>query len=42
VPLKYLAVKSIIGDKVYNKQKEYMGKIGDIMIDINTGRLNIW
>jgi len=39
VPLKYLAAKSIIGDKVYNKQKEYMGKIGDIMIDVTTGKI---
>ena len=39
VPLKYLAATSVIGDKVHNTQGEHLGKIGDIMIDITTGKI---
>lgn len=39
MPLKYLAATSVIGDKVHNEQDEHMGKIADIMIDINTGKI---
>ena len=38
-PLKYLTATSIIGDKVYNPEGENMGKIEDIMIDINKGKI---
>ncbi|HMD00214.1 MAG TPA: PRC-barrel domain-containing protein [Ferruginibacter sp.] len=36
-PLRFLTAKSIIGDKVFNAQKEHMGEIEDIMIDITKG-----
>ncbi|MBA2249162.1 MAG: PRC-barrel domain-containing protein [Chitinophagaceae bacterium] len=39
MPLKYLAAKSIIGDKVKNAKGEHMGKIEDIMIDITSGKI---
>jgi sporulation protein YlmC with PRC-barrel domain len=39
LPLKYLAVSSIIGDKVHNDENEHMGVINDIMIDITTGKI---
>jgi len=39
-PLRYLAVSSIVGDKIYNKEKEHMGSIKDIMIDLDTGKID--
>lgn len=38
-PLQFLTATSIIGDKVHNDQGEHIGKIGDIMININTGKI---
>ena len=39
VPLKFLTASSIIGDKVFNYHHENIGKILDIMIDINDGKI---
>jgi len=39
MPLKYLTATSIIGDKVYNEKHEHLGKIVDIMIDINMAKI---
>ena len=39
VPLRYLTASSIIGDKVHNENDEHLGKIGDIMIDLTTGKI---
>src|ERR1700744_560163 len=39
LPLQYLTATSIIGDEVYNKNDEFLGKIHDIMIDITTGKI---
>lgn len=38
-PLKYLTATSIIGDKVLNSSDEKMGEIKDIMIDLDTGKI---
>lgn len=39
MPLKFLTASSIIGDKVINKKEENMGEIKDLMIDLNTGKI---
>ena len=39
IPLKYLTATSIIGDKVFNKKDEHLGEIKDIMIDVNSGKI---
>lgn len=41
-PLKYLAASSIIGDKVQNDKDEDMGAIEDIMLDVNTGKIEYY
>ena len=38
-PLKFLTGSSIMGDKVYNNEKEHLGSIKDFMIDIRNGRI---
>ena len=38
-PLKVLTATSVIGDKVKNKKGEDVGKIKDIMLDIQTGKI---
>jgi sporulation protein YlmC with PRC-barrel domain len=38
-PLKYLTATSIIGDKIHNKDDEHLGEIKDLMININTGKI---
>lgn len=42
VPLQYLTATSIIGDKVHNREDEYLGKITDIMLDIKTGKIDYY
>ena len=42
VPLKYLAATSIIGDKVHNDKDEHLGAIEDIMLDVNTGKIEYY
>ena len=39
MPLRYLTASSIMKDKVYNKEEELMGGIKDIMIDLDSGRI---
>jgi sporulation protein YlmC with PRC-barrel domain len=39
VPVRLLTASSIIGDKVFNSKDENMGKIKDIMLDIEYGRI---
>jgi sporulation protein YlmC with PRC-barrel domain len=39
-PLRYLTSSTIVGDKVYNHLDEDLGKIKDIMIDIQEGRID--
>ncbi len=39
-PVKILTVTSIIGDKVENNQGEDLGKIKDIMLDIQAGTIS--
>jgi sporulation protein YlmC with PRC-barrel domain len=38
-PLHLLTASSIIGDKVENRQEQNIGKIKDIMINLNDGRI---
>lgn len=38
-PVKVLTASSIIGDKVFNKTGEDLGKIMDIMLDLKAGRI---
>jgi sporulation protein YlmC with PRC-barrel domain len=38
-PLKFLTASSIIGDNVVNPDKDQLGKIKDIMIDLTNGRI---
>ena len=40
LPLRYLTASSIIGDRVRNSQDEHLGEIKDIMLDINTGKID--
>jgi len=40
VPLRYLTATSIIGDKVHDDNDEPMGEIQDIMLDINSGKID--
>jgi sporulation protein YlmC with PRC-barrel domain len=42
LPLQYLTASSIIGDEVYNKEDEFLGKIEDIMIDVTTGKIEYY
>ncbi len=39
-PLRYLTASSVIGDKVVNSKGENLGEIIDIMLDINTGKID--
>jgi sporulation protein YlmC with PRC-barrel domain len=39
-PLRYLTSKSILGDKVQNPAGEQLGVIKDIMIDLETGKID--
>ena len=39
LPLKCLTASSIIGDKVENKAGEKLGKIKDIMLNVNSGAM---
>jgi len=39
IPTRFLTALSIIGDKVVNPQDEKLGSIKDIMIDINSGKI---
>ena len=38
-PLRFLTATSIIGDKVNNRKGESMGNIKDLMIDLETGKI---
>ena len=38
-PLKYLTASSILADKVYNLEEEHMGNIKDVMIDLDSGKI---
>ena len=38
-PLKYLTASSILSDKVYNLEEKHMGDIKDIMIDLDSGKI---
>lgn len=42
LPLKCLTATSIIGDKVQNKQGEGLGKIKDIMLNVQTGAIEYY
>lgn len=42
LPLKCLTATSIIGDKVYNKEDEYLGDIKEIMLNLNTGQIEYY
>jgi len=42
LPLKYLTASSIIGDKVHNKEDEHLGEIKDIMLNLNTGKIEYY
>jgi sporulation protein YlmC with PRC-barrel domain len=42
LPLQYLTASSIIGDEVYNKADEFLGKINDVMIDVQTGKIEYY
>lgn len=42
LPLKCLTATSIIGDKVRNKEDEHLGKIKDIMLNVNTGAIEYY
>ena len=39
-PAKYLTASTIIGDQVHNHVGEHLGKIKDIMLDINEGKID--
>lgn len=39
-PAKYLTSSSIVGNKVYNHLGEQLGRIKDIMLDINEGTIS--
>jgi sporulation protein YlmC with PRC-barrel domain len=39
-PVKILTATSIIGDQIYNLQGEHIGKIKDIMIDLEEGGIS--
>lgn len=39
-PLRYLTASSIIGDKVHDENDQPMGEIEDIMLDINSGKID--
>jgi sporulation protein YlmC with PRC-barrel domain len=39
-PVKYLTASTVIGDEVCNQQGEHLGKIKDIMLDINEGKID--
>jgi sporulation protein YlmC with PRC-barrel domain len=41
-PLRFLTASSIMGDKVLNKKEEHMGSIKDIMIDLETGKIEYY
>ncbi len=40
LPLQYLTASSIMGDKVENAEGESMGEVEDIMIDLNSGKID--
>ena len=42
LPLKCLTATSIIGDKVHNKADEHLGKIKDIMLNVETGAIEYY
>jgi sporulation protein YlmC with PRC-barrel domain len=42
LPLKYLTATSIIGDEVYNRADEHLGKIKDVMINVETGFIDYY
>lgn len=42
LPLKCLTATSIIGDKVHNKMDEQLGKIKDIMLNVQTGTIEYY
>jgi sporulation protein YlmC with PRC-barrel domain len=39
-PLRYLTASSIMSDKVHDENDEEMGKIEDIMIDLDSGKID--
>lgn len=39
-PLQYLTASSIMSDKVHDENDEEMGKIEDIMIDLDSGKID--
>ena len=38
-PVKFLTATSIIGDKIFNLQDEKLGSVKDIMIDVESGKI---
>jgi sporulation protein YlmC with PRC-barrel domain len=38
-PLKFLTASSIVGNKIYNHKKEQLGKIHDIMLRLQDGKI---
>ncbi|MEO5889823.1 MAG: PRC-barrel domain-containing protein [Ferruginibacter sp.] len=42
LPLKCLTATSIIGDRVLNKEGDDLGHIKDIMLNINTGKIDYY
>lgn len=38
-PVKRLAASSILGDKIYNPAGEHLGRIMDIMLNVNDGKI---
>ena len=42
LPLKCLTATSIIGDKVHNKMDEPLGKIKDIMLNVQSGTIEYY
>lgn len=38
-PLKYLAVKSVIGHKIHNDKDEPLGEVEDVIVDVLTGKI---
>ncbi len=40
LPLRHLTATSIIGDKVHDIEDASMGKVEDIMLDVNSGKID--
>ena len=42
LPLKCLTASSIIGDKVFNLEKKYLGMVKDIMLNLQNGQIEYY